>query len=360
MNRIFALILALLFSACHAPSTEDRAEVEQEDSEQEDLMALKKLLGDSSKNKQSTDHRVPDSTLLKQLPDSGRINNGRKEGRWNEYSLDTTGFGQIVDVNRATVLDLVADVRKATGSYVAGKREGRWVLYETVNNEIPLRWNRHTVTHYKNGRKDGEEIAYQGLGVTYQTPLLVRHWKDGVESGIGEIYDLNSPHNLQQRYNAVDGKMWTLETYYPAGQLKVKFSDTLVDRTNARYFRQYSERGRLQMTGYYKNGEELFGTWTTFYENGKMESTLTYKAGKRNGSLTYFHDNGQPWTERVYTNDKLMNVLYNYDRNGKKKNPGTLKDGTGTVNMYDADGTLVKTQDFVNGEERTAGGDREV
>ncbi len=51
-------------------------------------------------------------------------------------------------------------------------------------------------------------------------------------------------------------------------------------------------------------------------------------------------------TERILEGEKLMEVLSNYTQTGKKNDPGTLKNGTGTLNLYDPDGKLTQVVQY--------------
>lgn len=92
--------------------------------------------------------------------------------------------------------------------------------------------------------------------------------------------------------------------------------------------------------------------WTDYYANGIIQSISNYSDGKLDGDYKYFHDNGQLWTERVFLNGKLMEVKSNFNREGEPLFPGTIKNGNGTVVLYDEQGNLIKTILYENGEEK--------
>ena len=78
--------------------------------------------------------------------------------------------------------------------------------------------------------------------------------------------------------------------------------------------------------------------------------------------------NGHPWifgneVEKVtgpveagdivdvfYADGKLISIISCFDGNGKQLDKGTLKDGNGTLNLYDIDGNLLEVQNFKDGE----------
>lgn len=79
-----------------------------------------------------------------------------------------------------------------------------------------------------------------------------------------------------------------------------------------------------------------------------ITETINYSP-KYSGSSKEYHKNGSLWTERVYVNGLLWNVLSNYDKDGNLVDKGTLLDGTGTVNLYDEDGKLILIQTYKEG-----------
>jgi len=345
MTKTITLIIVLILTiaSCFGQTEEEKIE-----------KVTKEALKEWFKNP-TIDNDVLDPKIIEQFEDSGRFENGLKVGLWIEYSLDTSLMGQtstlVVGDNQLT-MTFGPTIEKETGKYLNGKREGTWTKYESRDEKPPFFWNRTIVTNYKYGKKHGEEINYQGYGEEYQRPRIIRNWKNGVENGIGKIYDLNHPYSLQQVYNAIDGQMWLLEKYYPNGKLQTKFTDTIIAGQELKYMQSYYKSGLLKQTGYYINGEDMFGKWINYYENGKIEAIENYENGKLNGIYKYYHDNGQLWIEREYKNGMLWNVYSNYNKKGKKKDEGTIKNGTGTLNIYDAEDKLTETVEYIKGEKK--------
>ncbi|MBI4648974.1 MAG: tetratricopeptide repeat protein [Bacteroidia bacterium] len=111
----------------------------------------------------------------------------------------------------------------------------------------------------------------------------------------------------------------------------------------------YFDSGNPKISGNYK-GIIPYGKWMEFYENGITKAEYTYKEGKKDGVYKYYHPNGNLWTERVYKEGKLWEVISNYLLNGGVKNPGTLKAGTGEINIYDEKGNLISKEVYENGD----------
>ncbi|WP_117879317.1 toxin-antitoxin system YwqK family antitoxin [Aureibaculum luteum] len=146
--------------------------------------------------------------------------------------------------------------------------------------------------------------------------------------------------------------------YYENGKIKAK--GTYVNLINRDFF------GR-RMT--YKTGEWLFYT-----DDGKLTEVTNYKNDKRHGKYIYYHSNGNVAGKGEFNEDKLVgkamkffengqlhrvinykdgmafNVTEFYDKNGKTINFGTLKDGNGTIKIYDLEsGMFLETMVIKDG-----------
>lgn len=93
----------------------------------------------------------------------------------------------------------------------------------------------------------------------------------------------------------------------------------------------------------------LNGIGRRFYETGVIMEEVEFSNGEFNGSYKYFHPNNQLWVHIKYKLGKPFNAVENFDENGKKREPGTLKNGTGTLIYYSETGTINETQYFENG-----------
>ncbi len=308
-----------------------------------------KALKDWFKNP-TLNNELLDPSIIKQLQDSGQYTNGVKEGIWVEYSLDTslTGIQTTLVVGDKKILTTFgATLQKEKGIYFNGKRDGFWVLYKSYDKKPPFIWNKIIETNYKNGQKNGQEVLFN-----LNDTISIKSFTNGQEQGIGKIFDTNYPYKLQQVYKATNGDLWLVKTFFSSGQLQAKYADSIVSGKEYKYFQEYYENGKLKMTGFYNNKEVKCGIWTTYYENGNMEIIFNYNEGNLDGLYNYFHDNGQLWTERVYKDGKLWNVNSNYDRNGKKRDSGTIKNGTGKLNIYNTEGKLTKVYEYKDGIEK--------
>lgn len=165
----------------------------------------------------------------------------------------------------------------------------------------------------------------------------------------------------------------TTKEYYDTGVLKAKGSILAGERAGE--WKQYYENGELFQLGNYVKGKEdglwkIFhengqlrqlghftygqqtGTWRFFHPNGNKEGVGELIKGKRNGIWTWYHPNETLFTEREWDHGKLINIYSCFDDQGSKLNPGTLKNGTGTMIMYNPKGMVLDTYTYINGEYR--------
>ncbi|HEY5405926.1 MAG TPA: hypothetical protein VIJ92_02520 [Ginsengibacter sp.] len=95
------------------------------------------------------------------------------------------------------------------------------------------------------------------------------------------------------------------------------------------------------------NDEEVFMS-KSFYENGKLRTISHYKNKKYEGLMVFYHQNGKLWSERIYKNGISYNVLSNYNSDGVPVEKGTLKDGNGSLYIYNPNGTLLRIENYQN------------
>ena len=150
--------------------------------------------------------------------------------------------------------------------------------------------------------------------------------------------------------NFVKGEMVALKIWF---YRKNDFGYFITDRrqTNRRIvvLRHFFFDGSLKIDAVTMNGKKQ-GIYKTYYSNGKKQCDCNYNKGKQDSLSVMYFENGQIWTERLYRNGQLWTVLSNFDKNGHSHETGTLKDGNGSLNIYNENGTLEEIQYFKNGK----------
>jgi antitoxin component YwqK of YwqJK toxin-antitoxin module len=135
--------------------------------------------------------------------------------------------------------------------------------------------------------------------------------------------------------------------YYPDGKVYnvCYFENGALNGTLEQFFRDGNPKLKMGV----KN-DQPHGEFITYYPGGTKMELITYVDGKGHGKYQYYHPNGQLWVEKEFRNEKLWNIIVNYDSKGRKKDKGTIKDGNGTVNFYNENGKLYLVEYYENGE----------
>lgn len=265
------------------------------------------------------------------------------------------GIGRTYAITDATLWDV--DDKKSThikwnynvlmtieGPYKKGKREGVFV-FRVIDSINPNKTYTIYEQTFKNDQLNGVWKTYnlQGTLVSTQT------FENNVAKGLSITYWIDGKRIMEEK-EIIDG--------------------------NRRYNqRTYDKDGLLAETLSIEN-EKPDGVRTTYYPNGKPKRLVTFKSGRPNGPSKswyesgvitdevnllngnfdgirrYYYPNGKLWIEQLYKEGKSWTVIANYDADGKKRDPGTLKDGNGTVILYNEDGTARETITYVNGVEQ--------
>ncbi|MBI4646257.1 MAG: tetratricopeptide repeat protein [Bacteroidia bacterium] len=131
---------------------------------------------------------------------------------------------------------------------------------------------------------------------------------------------------------------------------QILIEDGIIDSEGKYYgeIRWYFNNGKLKIVGFYKDVTP-YGNWIEYYLSGNKMAEYSYENGLMHGTYKYYYDSGQLWTERKYNKGKLWEVVSNFKKNGEYNSPGTLKEGNGTVMVYDIEGKVLEVQVYKDG-----------
>ena len=121
------------------------------------------------------------------------------------------------------------------------------------------------------------------------------------------------------------------KTYYPDNKLNEEFFE--IDGKKDGLYKQYSENGKLAAEGFYKNGI-MDGIFKSYYENGNLLSIINYQnnepinintwdqSGKHviiegNGTLILYFNDGTPRLKQSYKNNKKNGTWTFWYENGR-------------------------------------------
>ncbi|MCW3103549.1 MAG: hypothetical protein JWO09_1989 [Bacteroidetes bacterium] len=331
----------------------------------------------------------------------GMMRDGKPDGYWKTYSQN----GKIKsEGNRKNFqLDSTWRFYNEQGklafefNYKDGKKNGLKKTYDLKEGMLV------TSENYENDVKQGLTISYYKDGKVKQTIPFVA----GKEEGAGFEYAPDSTIITLTQYkmgfvqkeekinrrDAAGLKQGMWKEFYPTGVVKTEVNYT-DDKMNG-YFKEYSPKGSLVNTTKYINGAlqtnvpELakLDVKTTYYENGAVKFTATYKdgvaegiqrefspegkvvgaklysegvltgegildtAGRQQGMWTEYHPNGQIKSKGEYLNGKRIGEWVFYHPNGKVEQKGKYdKKGKaqGTWKWYYESGNLLREENYRN------------
>ena len=111
----------------------------------------------------------------------------------------------------------------------------------------------------------------------------------------------------------------------------------------------YHKNERLWQVGKFNEGKQT-GEWLFFHSNGNSEGVGTLLNGAKVGIWKWNHTNGKIYTERLWENGKLKQIISCFDGEGNELDKGSLISGSGTLNLFDIDGNQLETIRYENGE----------
>lgn len=238
-----------------------------------------------------------------------------RTGKWKDYTVEET-MSWCMKNGIPTSLH-GSYLVYGEGKFEHDLREGTWELYlleDKTFKKIHLR-----TLNFVNGKVDGVRTDFFPSGkIAYKGAIDVGLF-------VGE-------HAL----------------YYENGDKCDVGSYTKNNRTGLHS--TYFIGGALKSTRYYTN-DTLNGTYTCYYQNGKIEWTADYKNGVGDGLYRYYYQSGQLWTEKLYKEDKVLEVNGTYSMNGTKLDHGTITNGNGTIISYTLNGKVYQIATLKDGVE---------
>jgi antitoxin component YwqK of YwqJK toxin-antitoxin module len=241
-------------------------------------------------------------------------------------------------------------VLMAEGRYVGEAKDSTWNYYGT--DGILL-----STEHWKNGRKEGEQITFFPNGkVTERT-----HFADSVQVGKAELFYPDGTPRYTATY--VNGAPEGMETYYFAnGKKQIEGMRVNGNRDGAWLY--YNNDGTLQVQVLYAQGKYVKekrenGDFKDYYDDDQLKSEVTYRKGLREGPFTEWYDNGK-WVsvpvELGPQGERKQDEQRELKGQTKKREGSYLHDALdGPVKEYDESGKLLSNLEYVNGAPATGG-----
>lgn len=241
----------------------------------------------------------------------------KKNGFMRTYITATVTLWDIDD-RKTTLVNYNSEVLLCIeGQYKKEQREGIYnvfVLDSTDHSKKYKIWEQN----YSNNKLNGEWKTFSLSG-----PLVeINNYKDDILSGTSKRFWING-NIIQER------------TFYSENNYLVK---------------EYTREGIIKEETTILN-DRPHGPAKKYYPNGTLMDEVNFENGILHGARKYYYPSGKIWTEMEFNKGKPHTVIANYTEAGEKRNPGTLKEGNGTVILYDEDGSIRETIHYRNGFE---------
>ena len=163
---------------------------------------------------------------------------------------------------------------------------------------------------------------------------------------------------LNKKFTKRKYEIGTAFYYYENGILKAKGNYYKPNKANLfgerAMFKEgewtiYNEKGNVLSTTFLKDNRQ-HGIQKNYHINGNVASNGFYKKGNIEGATSHFFINQQLHRKVEYKNGKVFNIVAFYDLKGNKINHGTLKNGYGTLKIYDLEtGDLKEVATYEDG-----------
>jgi antitoxin component YwqK of YwqJK toxin-antitoxin module len=235
----------------------------------------------------------------------------------------------------------------AEGRYAGQEKDSVWTYFDTEGRKRGQeRWSA--------GKKDGEQFTYYADGKVAEKST----WAKGVQQGPFEQYFDNG--QVKHRATFVQGEAEGTVTYFfPSGRKEIEGKMVNGDRDGTWYY--HNEDGTVQIQVLYKQGvyvkdRKENGTFKEYYDDEKLKSEVTYKAGRKEGRFTEWNDDGNWVTRPVQVGPQgaergdMERVL----EGQTKRREGTYRNDLleGEVKEYDEQGRLLRTVVYAAGQPR--------
>lgn len=240
-----------------------------------------------------------------------------KNGIDTSYLTTLVSFYDVDDNNTTHIRGNVQALLYVESQMKGGKKQGisRQFLIDSADHAKHYLIAEQT---YQDDKLNGKWSVYNLKG----TLVAFHHFKN------------DSLHGLTRQY-WIDGKSIQEEQEYFNGRNKFIHRD---------FFKNGKVSKEIMFVNNKPNGEVK-----DYYETGIIKDKFYVKNGLRDGLRVYYYPDGKPWIEQIYKENKPWTVIANYDSNGNKRDAGTLKEGTGTLILYDDDVKIREIARYKNG-----------
>jgi antitoxin component YwqK of YwqJK toxin-antitoxin module len=216
-------------------------------------------------------------------------------------------------------------------------------------------------THYCHGKQHGEAKRFWPDGTVaadelYQDDMLEsgRYYNregnliSSIDNGNGfrVIFGKTEMREMQEyRHGIPEGEV---QIFGSDGKLMRKYhvKNNIKDGEELEYYEQPHLRHQPKLSISWYQGK-IQGIVKTWYDNGKQESNREMSLNAKNGLSTAWYRDGSLMLIEEFEYDKL--VKGEYFRKGDKYPVSNVKEGSGTVTLFDPEGNFLQKITYQNG-----------
>jgi antitoxin component YwqK of YwqJK toxin-antitoxin module len=205
--------------------------------------------------------------------------------------------------------------------------------------------------HLKKGKREGifTQYVYDSLDLKKRYKLAEQLYESNKLNGLSKTFDLSGRLIMQNNF-AKDSLNGLSLFYYPDGITVWK--EVLYNMGSQNFIeRIFDKMGNLRSVTPNKNNVPN-GQGRQYYPNGNLMDEVFLIDDVPNGIRTYYYPNGTKWFEQELKNGMPWNAISNFSSTGQLRDPGTLKDGNGTLIYYNEDNSVREVLTFKNGKEK--------
>jgi len=340
------------------------------------------------------------------ISSEGYIRNGKPDGYWKSYYV--TGVLKSEGKRRSYLLDSIWVFYDQSGdttekiSYLLGKRNGYYIKYQ---KDPVYELYVYSKELFAGDKKEGAAFIYYPEGKIKQMIPYYEGKKDGLsreydrDGKIITLLEYNNDYLIsREKINVTDAaglKQGKWLDFYPDGIIKIEknYRNDLLHG----YYKEYNEKGRLNVTLLYDegritgtdvdtesdievvnryddNGRLIYsgpykkdvpvGIHREYNSNGTVKGARIYndngllisegivdESGNRNGQWKDFSADGQVTAEGSYTDSRRTGTWKFYSSSGKLEQSGSYNNGRidGAWRWYYPEGELLREEDYYQG-----------
>jgi antitoxin component YwqK of YwqJK toxin-antitoxin module len=195
------------------------------------------------------------------------------------------GIAVVVNGNGTVKENYLSGELMETGMIKDGMRTGRWQKF------------------YVDGKKQ-EEGEFKN-GMYYLVSAWTPEGQQTVTNGNGSLdyfYENGAVSSSGKFQGGLRTGQWV--EYYPDDN-KVMAETNYVQGKAAGPYNAYFPDGSSNLTGQFKDGQRD-GQWTWYVQNGKIESVVSFVAGKKNGNQVFYNSVGKVIKTETYRNGEFI------------------------------------------------------